>query len=141
MIKPSDVSIQTREAIHKRIKFCLLAIPVLLCLNLSYSVHFTDYAKAPRVLSSQGIVTNKMVRNGQYYVFLDDSASTENVTEDAYNDLKIGSETKLYVEGPYSVKQVISIIALILFYICICVGGFVWLCTLIGRYMDWVKGY
>ena len=141
MIKPSDVSIQTRRAIHKHIKFCLLAIPVILCLNLSYLVHFTDYMKVPRVLSSEGIVTNKMVTDGQYYLFLNDSPSPEHVTKEAYDEFKVGSEAKLYVKGPQSTKQVLSVIALIIIYGIALIGGVIWLCTLVGKYNDWVKGY
>lgn len=141
MIKPSDVSIQTRQAIHKHIKLCLLAIPVILCLNLSYLVHFTNYMEVPRVLSSQGIVTNKMVKDGQYYLFLNDLGSAEHVTKEAYDELKVGSEAKLYVKGQQSIKQVLSIIALIIIYGIAIIGGFIWLCTLIEKYMNWVKGY
>lgn len=141
MIKPSDVSIQTRQAIHKHIKLCLLAIPFVLCLNLSYLVHFTNYMEVPRILSSEGIVTNKMVRDGQYYLFLNDSGSTEHVTKEAYDKFKVGSEAKLYVKGQQSTKQVLSIIVLIMIYAVALICGFIWLCTLVEKYMNWVKGY
>ena len=141
MIKPSDVSIQTRRAIHKHIKLCLLAIPFVLCLNLSYLVHFTNYMEVPRVLSSEGIVTNKIVKDGRYYLFLNDSASTEHVTKEAYDKFKVGSEAKLYVKGQQSTKQVLSVIALIIIYGIALICGVFWLCTLIGKYNDWVKGY
>ena len=141
MIKPSNMSIQTRQAIHKRIKLCLFAIPFVLCLNLSYLVHFTNYMEVPRVLSSEGIVTNKMVRDGRYYLFLNDSGSTELVTKEAYDEFKVGSEAKLYVKGPQSTKQVLSVIALIIIYGIALIGGVIWLCTLVGKYNDWVKGY
>lgn len=113
----------------------------MLCLNLSYIVHFTDYAEAPRVLNSEGIVTNKMVIDGRYYLFLDDSASAELVTEEAYDKFKVGSEAKLYIEGPYSVKQVLSFIILSIFYFFAFACGVVWMCSLIENYMNWVKGY